>query len=233
MSINILAVDTSADFCSVAILNKNKIFSLSKFCPNKHTQYILPMVKQILVNANLTLKKLNVLAFSCGPGNFTGIRISINIIQGLALGANLPVIGVSTLQVLAESVWKINGRDYVLTAIDTRTEGGIYWSEFKRQKNGFWNNEQGEKIFSYNQALKRINSLCGSWTCVGSAWKSYPNLLNKLNLNICHEEIVSSQAESVLSLSLLFWKKGLAITVEQAKLTYLYNDIFWKKLPGR
>lgn len=102
MSTRILAIDTATEACSVALWNNGEVQALFELCPREHTQRILPMVQQILASSGLSLQQLDALAFGRGPGSFTGVRIGIGIGQGLALGANLPMIGVSTLQTMAQ-----------------------------------------------------------------------------------------------------------------------------------
>lgn len=98
----ILAIDTATEACSVALWNDGNITSHFELCPREHTQRILPLVQDILTAGNVTLTDIDALAFGRGPGSFTGVRIGIGIAQGLALGANLPMIGVSTLATMAQ-----------------------------------------------------------------------------------------------------------------------------------
>ena len=105
----ILAIDTATEACSVALLNDGAVSAHFEECPREHTQRILP-VKAILTRGNTTLTDLDALAFGRGPGSFTGVRIGIGIAQGLALGADLPMIGVSTLATMAEGAAH-DGRD--------------------------------------------------------------------------------------------------------------------------
>ena len=102
MSTRILAIDTATEACSVAVWNQGEIHALFELCPREHTQRILPMVQQVLAESGLALNQLDALAFGRGPGSFTGVRIGIGIAQGTALGADLPMIGVSTLQTMAQ-----------------------------------------------------------------------------------------------------------------------------------
>ena len=106
MSTRILAIDTATEACSVALLNDESTDALFELCPREHTQRILPMVQQVLANNQLNLNQLDALAFGRGPGSFTGVRIGIGIAQGLALGAELPMIGVSTLATMAQGAWR-------------------------------------------------------------------------------------------------------------------------------
>ena len=120
MSTRILAIDTATEACSVAVWNQGEIHALFELCPREHTQRILPMVQQVLAESGLALNQLDALAFGRGPGSFTGVRIGIGIAQGLALGADLPMIGVSTLQTMAQGAWRVSGAARVLAAIDAR-----------------------------------------------------------------------------------------------------------------
>lgn len=98
----ILAIDTATEACSVALWNDGTVNAHFELCPREHTQRILPMVQDILTTSGTSLSDIDALAYGRGPGSFTGVRIGIGIAQGLALGAALPMIGVSTLMTMAQ-----------------------------------------------------------------------------------------------------------------------------------
>ena len=102
MSSRILALDTATEACSAALLNQQQIDARFEIAPRDHTQRILPLIEALLQAQQLELTALDALAFGRGPGSFTGVRIGIGIAQGLALGAMLPMIGISTLATLAQ-----------------------------------------------------------------------------------------------------------------------------------
>ena len=97
----ILAIDTATEACSAALWNDGTLSAHFEICPREHTQRILPLVQEVLTESGTTLSELDALAFGRGPGSFTGVRIGIGI-AGLALGAELPMIGVSTLATMAQ-----------------------------------------------------------------------------------------------------------------------------------
>ncbi|CUR53408.1 tRNA threonylcarbamoyladenosine biosynthesis protein TsaB [Serratia symbiotica] len=224
MSIRILAIDTSTDSCSVAIWNQGEILSLSNLYPRNHEKFILSMIQKLLKLGDFSLTQFNVLAFSCGPGSFTGIRIGMGIIQGLAFGVDLPILGISTLQTMAQGAWRIIGAKYVLSALDAQM-GKVYIGKFQRQKDGIWKEYEKEGVFSEKQVFINIKNIDKNWIYVGSGWKKYPHLVNGFELNTYNGKVLLPQAEDILPLAVLNWKKGLAISVENAKLVYLH-DIF-------
>lgn len=232
MSTRILAIDTSTEACSVAIWNQGETLALSELRPRKHTQRILPMVQQVLSDGGLVLSQLDVLAFGRGPGSFTGVRIGIGIAQGLALGADLPMLGISTLQTMAQGAWRVSHAERVLAAIDARM-GEVYWGQFERQKDGRWHESEGEGGISPAQALERAHGLHGNWACVGTGWQTYPDLVSRSALSVRDGQMLLPQAEDMLPLALLAWQQGLAVAVENAEPTYLRNEVTWKKRPGR
>ncbi|NIG87604.1 tRNA (adenosine(37)-N6)-threonylcarbamoyltransferase complex dimerization subunit type 1 TsaB [Serratia symbiotica] len=232
MFTRILAIDTSTEACSVAIWNQGEILALSELRPREHTQRILPMVQQVLADGGLVLSQLDVLAFGRGPGSFTGVRIGIGIAQGLALGADLPMLGISTLQTMAQGAWRVSHAERVLAAIDARM-GEVYWGQFERQQDGRWHESEGEGVISPAQALERAHGLHGDWACVGTGWQTYPDLVSGSVLSVRDGQMLLPQAEDMLPLALLAWQQGLAVAVENAEPTYLRNEVTWKKRPGR
>ncbi|MBP1130113.1 tRNA threonylcarbamoyladenosine biosynthesis protein TsaB [Serratia sp. PL17] len=232
MSTRILAIDTATEACSVALWNQGEIHALFELCPREHTQRILPMVQHVLAESGVTLNQLDALAFGRGPGSFTGVRIGIGIAQGLALGAGLPLLGISTLQTMAQGAWRVTGANRVLAAIDARM-GEVYWGQFERQQDGNWLESEGEAVLSPPQALARAQALQGDWAHVGTGWQTYPDLVAGTALSLRDGQILLPHAEDMLPLAVQAWQNGLAVQVENAEPTYLRNEVTWKKLPGR
>lgn len=232
MSTRILAIDTATEACSVALWNNGEVQALFELCPREHTQRILPMVQQVLAESGLTLQQLDALAFGRGPGSFTGVRIGIGIGQGLALGADLPMIGVSTLQTMAQGAFRLTGASRVLAAIDARM-GEVYWGEFERDAQGQWLGEGSEAVMTPAQALLQAQSLSDHWATVGTGWQTYPDMINGSNVVLVDGQIILPHAEDMLPLALSSWASGQIVSVEHAEPVYLRNEVTWKKLPGR
>ncbi|WP_127956749.1 tRNA (adenosine(37)-N6)-threonylcarbamoyltransferase complex dimerization subunit type 1 TsaB [Serratia microhaemolytica] len=232
MSTRILALDTATEACSVAIWDQGETRALFELCPREHTQRILPLVEQILAESGLSLTQLDALAFGRGPGSFTGVRIGIGIAQGLALGADLPMIGVSTLQTMAQGAWRVSGLTRILTAIDARM-GEVYWGQFERQHDAAGWLSANEAVLSPAQANAVMSGLHGEWGYAGTGWPAYPELAAGCSLQLIDGQMLLPRAEDMLPLALTAWQHGLAVSVEQAEPTYLRNEVTWKKLPGR
>ncbi|QOL14739.1 tRNA (adenosine(37)-N6)-threonylcarbamoyltransferase complex dimerization subunit type 1 TsaB [Dickeya dianthicola] len=232
MSTRILALDTATEACSVALWNDGEIHSLFEVCPREHTQRVLPMVQQLLAEHGTALSQLDALAFGRGPGSFTGVRIGIGIAQGLALGADLPLLGVSTLATLAQGAHRLTGASRVLTAIDARM-GEVYWASYERDERGSWQGEASEAVLAPVQVQSLAASLNGGWATAGTGWQTYPDLLVHPDIVLNHTEMLLPQAQDMLPLAWRLWTSGGAVRVEQAEPRYLRNEVAWKKLPGR
>ena len=101
----LLAIDTSTDACSAALWLDGEVRQCYQVAPREHGQLILPMIESLLAEAELTLVQMDALSFGRGPGGFTGVRIANGVIQGLAFGADLPVVPVSSLAALAQGTY--------------------------------------------------------------------------------------------------------------------------------
>jgi tRNA threonylcarbamoyladenosine biosynthesis protein TsaB len=98
----LLAIDTASAQCSAALLVGEQLLERALPTQREHALLLLPMVDALLSEAGLTLRGLDGIAFGCGPGSFTGLRIAASVTQGLAAGANIPVLPISDLRTLAE-----------------------------------------------------------------------------------------------------------------------------------
>ncbi|OCQ50900.1 tRNA threonylcarbamoyladenosine biosynthesis protein TsaB [Photorhabdus australis subsp. thailandensis] len=231
MSTRILAIDTATEACSVALWNDGAVLAQFEISPREHTQRILPMVQSVLTEAGISLQQLDALAFGRGPGSFTGVRIGVGIAQGLALGAELPVIGVSTLNTMAQGVFRLTGSTQVLTAIDARM-GEIYWGQYVRNQKGEWQGNETEAVLKPERIQEIMASLNGAWVVAGTGWQAYPQLRTS-HLTLSDSDITLPHAEDMLPLAVQMWQNGEMTAVEHAEPVYLRNEVTWKKLPGR
>ena len=124
---DVLALDTSTEYCSCALWRDGEVLARGELAGQRHSEILLPMIDGLLKESGAALKQLDGIAFGAGPGSFTGIRIACSVVQGLALGADLPVIPVCTLEALAEQA----GADDVVAALDARLDE-VYVAYYRR-----------------------------------------------------------------------------------------------------
>jgi tRNA threonylcarbamoyladenosine biosynthesis protein TsaB len=124
----VLALDTSTEYCSVALWQDGVVMERCELVGQKHSELLIEMLDALLKDAGFGIKDMDGIAFGKGPGSFTGARIACGAAQGLALGANLPVAGVCTLQALAES----SGKPRVIAALDARM-GEVYHAVYEKR----------------------------------------------------------------------------------------------------
>ncbi len=128
----ILAVETSTEYCSVALWQDGTVSERCELVGQKHSEVLMAMLDALLKEAGIRIKQVDGVAFGKGPGSFTGVRIACGVAQGLALGADVKVVGVCTLEALAES----SGKKKVITAIDARM-GELYLAAYEKH-DGAW-----------------------------------------------------------------------------------------------
>ncbi|WP_349917662.1 tRNA (adenosine(37)-N6)-threonylcarbamoyltransferase complex dimerization subunit type 1 TsaB [Aeromonas veronii] len=233
--LKILAVDTATEACSAALLVGDKVFSRWEEAPRDHTRKILPMVQAVLEEAGLSLDQLDAIAFGRGPGSFTGVRIGISVAQGLAFGAGVPLIGISTLAAMAQGVHRLEGADKVLSAIDARMNE-VYFGRFDLQEDCMV--LVGDEVVSEPLALAgeltANGALAGNWFAVGTGFETYGEALGTLaQTQVSSQQVRFPAALDMLPLARRAWLEGEAVPVEQATPVYLRDKVTWKKLPGR
>jgi len=128
----LLALETSTEFCSVALWQEGAIVERCEQVGQKHSELLMEMLDGVLREANITLAQLEGIAFGAGPGSFTGVRIACGVAQGLALGADLPVVGICTLEALAQA----SGYEKVIATLDARM-AEVYHAAYEK-RDGNW-----------------------------------------------------------------------------------------------
>ncbi len=222
MSTRILAIDTATEACSVAVWNQGEIHALFELCPREHTQRILPMVQQVLAESGLALNQLDALAFGRGPGSFTGVRIGIGIAQGSALGADLPMIGVSTLQTMAQGAAR--QRRGARAGGDRCAYGEVYWGQFERRWTAAgW--QAKAKPCCRRRRRWSVRSACRANGPTSAPAGNLSRPVNGSTLSVRDGQMLLPQAQDMLPLALHARQQGLAVAVENAEPTYLRNEV--------
>lgn len=129
---NFLALETSTEHCSVALWRGGGVTSRCELAVQKHSEMVIAMVDALLKDAGFTIRDMGGIVFGKGPGSFTGVRIACGVAQGLALGIDRKVVGICTLEALAEA----SGKNKVIAALDARM-GELYLAAYEKTDGGW------------------------------------------------------------------------------------------------
>lgn len=165
----ILSIDTSSAACSVALLIDEEITATHKLIPMQQAQNILPMIENLLSSKNISFNQMDALAFGCGPGSFTGVRIAASVIQGLGYGLNLPIISISSLAALAQQAYEDLHWKKLLVGIDARIQE-VYCAAYEVNSEGFMSLVGNEIVCRPEDFIIPKGN---DWYGVGNAWEVY------------------------------------------------------------
>jgi tRNA threonylcarbamoyladenosine biosynthesis protein TsaB len=219
----LLALETATEACSAALAIDGDIHERFEVAPRGHSQLILPMVDELMAEAGLSIEQVDAIAFGRGPGAFTGLRIAVGVTQGIAFGASLPVVPVSTLAALAQGCES----NRVLAAIDARMDE-VYWGAYQRNSAGQMVLCGEERVLPPGQVPLPEGD---DWFGVGTGWDSYGSILDER----CASQLTGWNGESlphaadVARLGIAGFNAGEATTAEQAIPVYLRDKVAWKK----
>ena len=148
----LLALETANEQCSVSIVDETQTlyFQLDPRA-KAQTQTILPMIEQGFQALNIRGEQLTAIAFSRGPGSFSGVRINAAVTQALAWANDTPVIPVSTLQALAQAAFRLANLTEVTAVLDARMKE-VYMASFKLDENNLMQCVDDEKLLDYQHA---------------------------------------------------------------------------------
>ena len=167
---NFLALDTSNQYCSIAVQAHGKILARHELSEQKHSAMILPMVRELLASADVTLADLDAIVVGVGPGGFTGVRLAVAVAQGLAFAMNKPVLAHSSLEAMAVAAFAL-GYLEVIVGMDARMQQ-VYWAHYERR--------EGELITRVEPSLDdvavfvdRLNLIDAPCVLVGNAIEAF------------------------------------------------------------
>ena len=217
----VLAIDTSTEACSVALLHGGDMTSRFELTERSHADLVLPMVDALLAEAGVSLGNLDGLAFGRGPGAFTGLRIASGVVQGLALGAGLRVAPVSSLAAVAEQVPAASGA-IVLACNDARM-GEVYWAVFRKEGDGVVTPLCAESVSTPGQVAA---GWPGIGHAAGNALLRFPVLAQHLAAaKVVLHPGVYPRAEAIARLGARLLAEGRGVDPQDALPVYIRDDV--------
>ncbi|CAK0776331.1 tRNA threonylcarbamoyladenosine biosynthesis protein TsaB [Gammaproteobacteria bacterium] len=235
----LLAIETSTDACSCALWIAGELRERFEIAPRNHGMLILSMVESLLLEGGLRLGELDGLAFGCGPGAFTGLRIAAGVIQGLAFSAELPVVPISSLAALAQGVRlplnpaisSTEGEmaEWIVAVQDARM-GEVYYSAFRRAPDFMVREVAMARVCRPERVTLPEGG--GIWAVAGSGWRTYgvalAQSLAEYEITVLSESLYP-HARDVARLGVVELAAGRGISAEQALPVYLRDDVTGKK----
>ncbi|QLI80460.1 tRNA (adenosine(37)-N6)-threonylcarbamoyltransferase complex dimerization subunit type 1 TsaB [Chitinibacter fontanus] len=219
-----LAIDTSSEQLSLAIstsLDAATIVARDWPVGQRHAELTLPYLRELLAELQLSMADMAGIAYPSGPGSFTGLRIGCGITQGLAYAQNIPVVGISTLEALAEASGAI--RAYV--CIDARMNQ-VYCAAFERQ-GAAWQTIHAAQVCNPEDVPIPDGN---DWFGIGTGFASYQTALqDRIGAHLSQIDAARQpHAREMLKLALSQFAAGQGVSAEQANLVYLRDKVALK-----
>jgi tRNA threonylcarbamoyladenosine biosynthesis protein TsaB len=215
---NVLAIDTATEQCSVALLTADRQWSRVQPTPRAHADLILPMVADLLRDAELSLQGIDCLAFGRGPGSFTGVRIAASVAQGLALSCNLPVVAVSDLAAVALQLSALRpAAATALICMDARM-GEVYWARYRVAGSA-----ELPELLGQEQVGPPGEVTGAADAGAGTGWAAYPQLgVRYPDMDVEH---LLPQALHIAQLGRMEYAAGRAVHAAQAQPIYVRDHV--------
>jgi tRNA threonylcarbamoyladenosine biosynthesis protein TsaB len=215
--VNLLAVETSTELCSVALLRGGELFVEEVMAENRHSELLVPMIRKVFERSHLGAQRMDAFAFGQGPGSFTGIRIACGIVQGLAFASSRPVVPVPSLLALAEQ----SNESRVIAALDARMNEA-YLAAYAR--NG---DDWDEVIAPRLVDATMLPTLPGrQWAATGSGFSRLPWLREAYRDTVeMRFDGDLPRAGAVARLAARRFARGAGVAAERAAPLYLRDKV--------
>ena len=219
----LLALETANEQCSVSLIDDTQelFFQLDERA-KAQTQTILPLTEQALLRTQTQLADLTAIAFSRGPGSFSGVRINAAVAQALAWSHDLAVIPISSLQALAQAAFRITGLKQVTAVLDARMQE-LYIANFSLDDQGIMQAVDEEKLLNYEQATNYCK-----FTAIGSGSELIK--LDQIKSTTIFPSKIMATAQDIATIARVYAIQQKWVDATQALPVYLRDDA-WKKIP--
>jgi tRNA threonylcarbamoyladenosine biosynthesis protein TsaB len=217
---NLLAIETATETCSVALSVDAEVIERYQHAPRQHAELLLPWIDQLLAEAGLGYAGLDAIAFSRGPGSFTSLRIGIGVVQGLAWASDRPVIPVSSLAATAQSAVR-EGVDIALVALDARMNE-VFTGLYEVNQNGIMTPANAEQVCPPEDVTAPVVSRAHG---IGNGFDRYAALTALSGQLRGIRADIWPKASSVLQLAQEWLKTNEPLSAELAQPVYLRDDV--------
>jgi len=222
---NLLAIDTSADFCSVAACRGETLAFRHERAGQRQAEMILDMVESVLAEAQLPLEDIGGIAYGAGPGSFTGLRVACGVTQGLALARGIGVVSVGTLLALAEEIEGKAADAKVIACLDAHM-GEVYHAAYRKTATG-WDEVHAPGVYR----PEGVPAVSGDgWIGCGSGFAAHEGQVAaryRNQLSSIHPDVVPT-ARAVLKLAVPRFAAGEAMDAAEAVPVYLREKVAFK-----
>ncbi len=229
---NLLALDTSSNACSVALQTNETIEVSHVVKPREHTAILIPMIEAVLRAAHMELTDLDCIVLGNGPGSFIGMRIAASVAQGMAFGAGLKIVPVSSLAAIAAEAFATHEDSRALIAQDARMNE-VYLESFVRDEEGL---PVAEGKVRLHKVTASLDSLIDerSLLVAGAGWQRYPELLEgHARVRQGLVDICYPNARYLLELGLRGWHADGAISPHEVVPEYVRMRVAVKPEPTK
>ncbi|GAB3277596.1 tRNA (adenosine(37)-N6)-threonylcarbamoyltransferase complex dimerization subunit type 1 TsaB [Parahaliea aestuarii] len=226
---NLLAIDTSTDACSVALLHQGEISECHEIIPRQHSQRLFGMLAELLPSGRLREQGIDAICYGEGPGSFTGLRVCASAVQGLCFANRLPAVPVSTLEAQAHAALReglVSSGDTILSTLDAQI-GELYWCRFR---------VDGAELVALDvAAVCKPGAMAaagqGAMVAVGSGLNHLAALPSELRsrLSHCYADLLP-RARDQFPVALAKLARGQVQSAEAVCPVYVRDEISWKKL---
>lgn len=223
---NLLALDTSNQYCSIAVQAHGKILARHELSEQKHSAMILPMVRELLASADVTLTDLDAIVVGVGPGGFTGVRLAVAVAQGWAFAMNKPVLAHSSLEAMAVAAF-VQGALDVIVGMDARMKQ-VYWAHYQFI-DGQLHTRTAPSLDDVAIFTEHIRVLQEPCAVVGNAHQAFAEVaqmcVQNNHVNIAEIDHSAPHAEHLLPVANVAWREGRAIPPEQLQPLYVRDKV--------
>ncbi|MCB1644263.1 MAG: tRNA (adenosine(37)-N6)-threonylcarbamoyltransferase complex dimerization subunit type 1 TsaB [Pseudomonadales bacterium] len=216
-----LAIDTGSAAISLGLQIEGEVYEDFEIISRSHSREILPRLQRLLESQGVTGEDIDLIAFGKGPGSFTGLRIGVGVVQGLAYGLGVPVAPVSTLAVMAQGCYRTTGAENIIVALTAREDELFY---------GTYQIVDGHAVLHGSEAVERAGALpplpSAIWSGIGSGWVRRAEM--EASLGFEAESVrteVYPRAEDLIQLAMMMHQKGQLIDALEARPEYLREQV--------